>query len=83
MKRTTTRDLPALDPALPQLEQGQFPIIGSFCAGDAARLERRIGRIAGVHQVVVNPVTELVYISYDPELADAETLAATVNETER
>ena len=42
-------------------------VSGLACAGEAAGLERRLRTVSGVEAVTVNPLTEQVYVTYDPE----------------
>lgn len=54
------------EPASPGPAHHRIPVTGLTCAGDAARLERRLRRVAGVEAVTINPVTGLAYVTYDP-----------------
>lgn len=37
------------------------------CAGASAGLERRLRRVPGVSGVAVNPLTEVAYVTFDPD----------------
>jgi cation transport ATPase len=57
-----------------------LPVYRLGCsASDALVLERQLARAAGVHQVYVNPVTEVAYVTYDPTQIDAEQIQAIVD----
>ena len=45
--------------------QAQWDIHGLTCAADATRLERHLRAIPGVISVVVNPVVERAYVTFD------------------
>ena len=53
------------DRALSQ-ERTLIRVLDFSCAGEGAGLERRLRRVAGVRQVNVNPLTETVYLTFDP-----------------
>ena len=59
-------------------EHQQFVITGLSCAAEAVGLERRLRRLAGVENVVVNPVTDLAYVTYDPERFEPAALVAAI-----
>lgn len=66
-------------PAAPALEHARVGVVGLPCAGDAHRLERRLAKIDGIGRVTVNPVTEVAYLTFDPNrlsLADVESAVA-------
>lgn len=47
-------------------ERVLFRVLDFSCAGEAAGLERRLHRVAGVRHVTVNPLNETAYVSFDP-----------------
>ena len=59
-------------------EYQQFVITGLTCAAEAVGLERRLQRLAGVETVVVNPVTDLAYVTYDPGRVGPAALAKAI-----
>lgn len=61
-----------------QFANCQFMITGMTCASEAVGLERRFKRQTGVVAVMVNPITEQAYISFDPALTNPEILVSTI-----
>lgn len=59
-------------------EHQQFVIIGLSCAAEAAGLERRLRRVAGVEEATVNPVTDRAYVTYDPDRVAPAALVAAI-----
>lgn len=52
-------------------------VSGLSCAGDAAPLARRIERLPGVREALINPITERAVVRFDPGRTDiAEILRA-------
>ena len=47
-------------------ERALFRVLDFSCAGEAAGLERRLHRVAGVRNVTVNPLNETAYVTFDP-----------------
>ena len=47
-------------------ERALIRVLDFSCAGEAAGLERRLRRVAGVRQVTVNPLNETAYVTFDP-----------------
>lgn len=47
-----------------RLVRGEWNIVGLSCPADAIRLERHLREVHGVSNVVVNPVTERMYVSF-------------------
>ncbi len=47
-------------------ERALIRVLDFSCAGEAAGLERRLRRVAGVRHVTVNPLNETAYVSFDP-----------------
>lgn len=45
-------------------------LLGLGCAGEAAPLERRLARVAGVRQAYVNPVTDTIYAEVNGDEAE-------------
>lgn len=66
---------PGIGSTRSRVEQARFRIDGLSCAFDAARLEHRLGRQVGVVGVHVNPITDRVYVAYDPGLTSPALLA--------
>src|SRR5918997_4182010 len=56
----------------------EFPVTGMTCASCVRRVEKALGRVDGVGEVVVNLATERVRVSVDPSTADGEALRAAV-----
>ena len=54
-----------------------LPLTGMTCAACAARIERQLNRLPGVH-AAVNFAAERAHVEYDPAQADAPKLVATV-----
>lgn len=52
----------------------RIPVADLSCAADAVRLENHLQRQAGVLTVVVNPVNEWAYVTYDRAQTSPETL---------
>ena len=53
------------DQALSQ-ERALIRVLDFSCAGEAAGLERRLRRVAGVRHVTVNPLNETASVTFDP-----------------
>ena len=47
-------------------ERALIRVLDFSCAGESAGLERRLRRVPGVHRVMVNPLTETAYVTFDP-----------------
>jgi len=57
-----------------------LPIYNLGCGGGGAlAIERTLTKVPGVMQAYVNPLTEMVYIVYDPAAANPEQLAAVID----
>jgi Cu+-exporting ATPase len=63
-----------------QEERVELALEGMTCASCAARIERKLNKLDGVH-ATVNFATERAAVAYDPELADLERLIRTVEQT--
>lgn len=76
--RTPTRMLgaPALGP-----ERLTFHVGGLTCASDAVRLEREVRGGMGVLDVMVNPITEIVYVTVDPARTTPEAVRRHIDAT--
>jgi copper chaperone CopZ len=60
------RTFPATEPSdVAPLVRREWNIVGLTCPADAIRLERHLRDVPGVHSVVVNPVTDRAYVSFD------------------
>lgn len=56
-----------------------IPIYGFGCGGGGAlTIERALEKVPGVVRAYVNPATEMAYVEYDPDLAEAARLTAAV-----
>lgn len=55
-----------------------FPVSGMSCASCAARVDKALGRAAGVAEASVNFASGEVVVAYDPTLASPETLREAV-----
>lgn len=55
-----------------------FPITGMTCASCVNRVEKAIGKIAGVENVAVNLATERATVSYDPAATNLAVIAGAV-----
>jgi copper chaperone CopZ len=61
-----------------QTQRATVPIsIG--CSSNAPGIERALVNNPGILKVYANPVTEMVYIEYDPVLVDQEQIITVVN----
>lgn len=60
-----------------QVEQTELAITGMTCASCAARIERKLNKLAGV-EASVNFATETAAVSYDPAAANPELLVEAV-----
>ena len=58
----------------------ELPVEGMSCASCAARIERKLNRLDGVH-ATVNYATERATVEYDPALAGTELIADTIEQT--
>ena len=47
-----------------------FPVTGMTCASCVNRVEKAIGKVAGVERAAVNLATERATVSYDPAADD-------------
>jgi P-type Cu+ transporter len=55
-----------------------FGVTGMTCASCVRRIEKAIGKVAGVQAVNVNLATEKAKVSYDPQQTNVAALAAAV-----
>ena len=56
-----------------------LPIEGLGCGGGGAlTVERELVKVPGVAHAYVNPLTEMAYVEYDPDLVDTAQLVAAV-----
>ena len=62
------------------MRKAMFGITGMHCAGCAARIEKEIGRMAGVATAVVNFATEELAVEYDEATLAEEAIVARVKE---
>ncbi|MBI3977143.1 MAG: heavy metal translocating P-type ATPase [Chloroflexi bacterium] len=70
------------DPATTAADDRQvtFPVTGMTCAACVRRVERALGRTAGVRTAVVNLATEKATVTYDPGQASLAALQAAVED---
>ena len=78
MASTTTCGEGPTRPSQFPIEHQRLIVTGLSCAAEAAGLERRLRRVAGVEEATVNPLTELAYVAYDPERCDPAALVAAI-----
>src|ERR687889_1331511 len=55
-----------------------FPVTGMTCASCVNRVEKAIGKVAGVERAAVNLATERATVSYDPRQTTVADIAAAV-----
>ena len=55
-----------------------FPVTGMTCASCVNRVEKAIGKVAGVEQAAVNLATERATVTYDPNATTLSVIAAAV-----
>src|SRR5918997_851201 len=67
-----------LPPPTPTTMDVSFPVTGMTCASCVNRVERAIGKVAGVEQAAVNLATERATVSYDPRQTTMADIAAAV-----
>lgn len=58
----------------PIQERALIRVLDFSCAGESAGLERRLRRVSGIHSVTVNPLTEAVYVTFNPTLTNLNEL---------
>ncbi|HIP71846.1 MAG TPA: heavy-metal-associated domain-containing protein, partial [Anaerolineae bacterium] len=62
-----------------QTKQAALPIkLG--CSSDAPGIEYALARIPGIVKVYANPVTEMVYVEYDPALIRPEQIMTAIKQ---
>ncbi|MBL8760457.1 MAG: copper-translocating P-type ATPase [Phycisphaerae bacterium] len=66
--------------SLPALARCDFEIGGMSCAACAARIEKRLGKQAGVASASVNFATKVATVTFDPAATGAEALARAVDD---
>lgn len=52
------------------IQRVRLPLSGLSCASQAVGLEDRMRGVLGVIEAMVNPVTEIAYVTYDSRLVD-------------
>lgn len=56
-----------------------LPVYGLACGGGGAlAVERALAKTPGVARAYVNPLTEVAYVEYDPDLVGPDQLATAV-----
>lgn len=53
-----------------------IPLSSQVCGGEHLTVERILSDVAGVVTALVNPVSEMAYIEYDPTLTNPDALFA-------
>ena len=53
-----------------------LPLSSSICSGERLTIERVLAEVAGVLTTMVNPVSEMAYVEYDPARTDPAALFA-------
>ena len=69
--------VPASAPA--HLREATYAVGGMTCASCSAIIEKVLGTTAGVDSAVVNLATEKLSVTYDPDVIDADGIAAAVD----
>jgi copper chaperone CopZ len=62
-----------------QTEQAALPI-SLGCSSDTPGIERALVNTPGIVKVYANPVTEMVYVKYDPALIRREQIVTAINQ---
>src|SRR3954453_13697057 len=65
------------EPDTPRREL-MLPVTGMTCASCVRRVEKALGRVAGVEEASVNLATEKAKVVFDPSVADFPTLKRAV-----
>jgi copper chaperone CopZ len=68
---TTTQPVDATQGSSARVD---FLLGGLTCASDATHVEHWMRHAPGVTEVVVNPVTEIAYVTFDPSRTDADAI---------
>ena len=55
-----------------------FPVTGMTCASCVSRVEKALGKVAGVERAAVNLATERATVSYDPRQTTVADIATAV-----
>ena len=53
-----------------------LPLSSQVCGGEYFSVERILANVEGVATAIVNPVSEMAYVEYDPALTDPDALFA-------
>ena len=53
-----------------------LPLSSKICGGEHLTVERILSEVEGVVAAMVNPVSEMAYVEYDPALTDPDALFA-------
>jgi copper ion binding protein len=76
----TEAPVPATTSAAPvSLRDATYAVGGMTCASCSAIIEKVLGKTAGVDSAVVNLATEKLSVTYDPDVIDADGIAAAVD----
>jgi copper chaperone CopZ len=51
-----------------------LPLSSNVCSGERQTVERILSEVAGVVTTMVNPVSEMAYVEYDPARTDPAAL---------
>ncbi|MDE3231485.1 MAG: copper ion binding protein, partial [Chloroflexota bacterium] len=71
---------PPAEPAPPETASAELTISGMTCASCVRRVERSLGKVAGVAEANVNLATERATITYDPAEASIAAMIAAVEQ---
>ena len=66
----------ATPPATQTATETRLPITGMTCASCVRRVEKALGKVAGVSGATVNLATEKATVTYDPAIVSADNLRA-------
>jgi copper chaperone CopZ len=53
-----------------------LPLSSEVCGGEYLTVERLLSDVKGVVTALVNPVSEMAYVEYDPSITDPDALFA-------
>jgi copper chaperone CopZ len=76
--RAMLRSRPIVLEELGRREHLQVRVTGLTCAGESAGLAHTLNQYAGVIEVIVNPLTERAYVTYDPLIVDVADVEAMI-----
>lgn len=76
--RGMLRSRPIVSDELGRREQLQIRVTGLTCASESAKLAHALSQYEGVLDVMVNPLTERAYVTYDPFIVDVASVEVMV-----